>query len=162
MLIDHNGPPVVEAMIREILSSLRRDGPGTLPCGISLHDGRSYRFYGGTEEFADTIEYIQMAAGEGPGRDVVDSGYALTLIDLRSDPRWPIFKIAAALHGLVSLHCEPLRGADGHPIGTITWYSTSVGTFTHALRRDLATCARVVALTLGVLDRSPTPQVVSV
>jgi hypothetical protein len=144
----------VEATVREILLILRLDGPATLSCGIALHDEGSCLFNSGSDEFAQTIEYIQAVTGEGPGFDVVAAGAALTLADLTADERWPVFAVAARLHGLVGLHAEPLCNREGAPIGTITWYSTRRGTFSDRLRRDLGTCARAVAVALGAVTRA--------
>ena len=111
-----------ESVVREILPILRLDGPASLPCGIAILDGRNDLVHGGSDEFAETMEYIQSVTREGPGLQVLADGRPLTVDEVGEAP-WPIFGVAARLHGLQSLHCEALKNCRGRYLGTITWYS---------------------------------------
>jgi hypothetical protein len=145
--------PSAEVVVREILFILALDGPGALSCGIGVVDEDGNRFNAGSDEFAHTMECIQVATGEGPGPDVRGTGAALTVGELVAES-WPVFGVAARLHGLLSLHCEALKDASGAFVGTITWYSKQPNAFSRSLRADLGSCARAVSIAVSVLRLS--------
>lgn len=122
------------------------DRPAGLACSIVLSRGAATQVWPGSDQFAATMEHIQCRLDEGPSRDVLDTGVAVSVPDLELVSSWPMFAVAARLHGLVGLHSEPVRCAGQS--GAITWYSRRRGAIDAPRRHELRRCAHAVSVAL--------------
>jgi GAF domain-containing protein len=78
-----------------------------------------------TDESAELVELMQLAAGAGPCVDCFTSGSAVSVADIdRSGTHWPAFRAAALEHGFHSVHATPMR-LRGEVIGTMNLFQAS-------------------------------------
>jgi GAF domain-containing protein len=103
-----------------------------------------------TDEEAQLVEILQLAAGEGPCLDCFRTGEAITVGDIREDAaRWPAFSAEALANGFRSVHATPLR-LRGQTIGTMNLFSVNSGELGPA---DIAVAQALADVaTIGILQ----------
>lgn len=98
-----------------------------------------------SDEFAAMLGTIQDNLGQGPCLEALSAAQVRYVPDTRTEQRWPVFTLAARLHGFRSLIVQPLTDRSGTAVGTLTLYSRRASAYTLADRRQLAELATVVA-----------------
>jgi GAF domain-containing protein len=103
-----------------------------------------------TNEEAELVEVLQLAAGEGPCLDCFHTGSPVTVGDIETEAyKWPNFSAEAMKQGFRSVHATPLR-LRGQTIGTMNLFSTHVGELAH---EDIAVAQALADVaTIGILQ----------
>jgi PAS domain-containing protein/RNase H-fold protein (predicted Holliday junction resolvase) len=103
---------------------------------------------------AQTLDGLQMRAGEGPCVDAFRGGGAVVVSDVTADDRWPRLAAASRAQPLRSVMALPIRLADERA-GVVTVYGHEVGVFVERTLRVGEIVASAVASVLhGAYDRS--------
>lgn len=101
-------------------------------------------------------EELQLTLGEGPSYDTHRHGQPITVADLASDTRWPMFGPDALEAGIAAVFAFPLRAGVAH-FGALTLYRDGAGALEDEQYRDALVFARVALdLLVGVqADQQP-------
>lgn len=104
-----------------------------------------------TDESAELVEVMQLAAGAGPCVDCFASGVAVSVPDIAaSGPKWPDFRGAALEQSFRSVHATPMK-LRGEVIGTMNLFNVAAGALTP---RDAAVVQALADVaTIGVLQQ---------
>jgi diguanylate cyclase (GGDEF)-like protein/PAS domain S-box-containing protein len=113
---------VLDTLAREI----ERASPGSL-CSIQVLDAEHRRLRLGAapslpEDYSRAVDGLVIGDGVGSCGTAAFRNERVVVEDLRSHPYWRSFRELAAQAGLVSCWSEPIRGADGLPLGTFAIY----------------------------------------
>ncbi|AHH98020.1 PAS domain-containing protein [Kutzneria albida] len=100
-----------------------------------------------TDEWAQRLEELHYALGEGPGVSAFLDGRPALAPDLSDAPRWPVFADAALAMGAVAVFAFPLQ-ANGAPLGTVRLYSRGPGLLDGQQSADAAVLAQVATASL--------------
>ncbi len=121
---------VTDFPIQGILDHLVQRIVEVLPvsaAGVTLISaGRAPRYIAASDKSALRFEMLQSRLGEGPCVMAYESGEAVTVSDLRADPRFPRFGPAAVAEGMVAVFTFPLRHGSGR-LGALDLYRDRVG-----------------------------------
>lgn len=104
-----------------------------------------------TNESAELVEVMQLAAGAGPCVDCFTSGAAVSVSDIDSGgDQWPAFRSAALEQEFHSVHATPMK-LRGEVIGTMNLFQTTTGAMSE---RDAAVVQALADVaTIGVLQQ---------
>ncbi|MEO8262339.1 MAG: GAF and ANTAR domain-containing protein [Pseudolysinimonas sp.] len=125
---------------------------GATAGGLMLADAQGrLQLIASTDESAELVEVMQLAAGVGPCVDCFNRGAAVSVPDIAgSGGQWPDFSAAALGQGFHSVHATPMK-LRGEVIGTMNLFLAATGALTdrdEAVVRALADVA-----TIGVLQQ---------
>ena len=116
--------------IQRILDHLVERIVGILPItstGVTLiSPGRAPRYVAASDGAALRYEKLQTAIAEGPCLLAYETGEAVSVPDLRTDDRFPMFAPAALEAGLVAVFTFPLCHDDGR-LGALDLYRDTAG-----------------------------------
>ena len=107
--------------------------PGTAPHYIAASDDAALRY-----------EQLQTLVGQGPCVAAFETGEAVSVADLSSDTRFPLFAPAAVAAGLAAVFTFPLRHSDGR-LGALDLYRDSPGALDEGDMAAAQTLADVAA-----------------
>jgi GAF domain-containing protein len=119
--------------------------------GLMLVDGEGQlQLMTSTNEAADFVEVMQLAAASGPCIDCFKTGVPVSVPDIQnSGGRWPEFQKTALQNGFHSVHATPMR-LRGQVIGTMNLFGTKRGALTD---RDIAVAQALTDVaTIGILQ----------
>jgi len=104
-----------------------------------------------TDESAELVELMQLAAGAGPCVDCFHTATAVSVPEIAtSTPEWPDFRAAALQQGYQSVHATPMK-LRGEVIGTINLFKVAPGALG---RRDAAVVQALADVaTIGVIQQ---------
>jgi len=104
-----------------------------------------------TDESAELVELMQLAAGAGPCLDCYAAGTSVSVLDIDADGgAWPDFRVAALDQGYRSVHATPMK-LRGEVIGTMNLFLSSAGALSE---RDAAVVQALADVaTIGVLQQ---------
>lgn len=104
-----------------------------------------------TNESAELVEVMQLAAGAGPCVDCFTSGASVSVADIDSGgSKWPAFRSAALEQGFHSVHATPMK-LRGEVIGTMNLFQAATGAMSE---RDSAVVQALADVaTIGVLQQ---------
>ncbi len=104
-----------------------------------------------TDESAELVEVMQLAAGAGPCVDCFATGTAVSVPDIAaSGPKWPDFRGAALEQSFQSVHATPMK-LRGEVIGTMNLFNVAAGALPP---RDAAVVQALADVaTIGVLQQ---------
>jgi diguanylate cyclase (GGDEF)-like protein len=109
--------------------------------GISLISPASPpRYLAGSDASVERFEALQCELGEGPGVAAVESDQVISVCDLSTDERFPLFAAAATAAGYAAVFSFPLRHGDTR-FGALDLYRSVPGD----LEPDDACIARTLA-----------------
>jgi GAF domain-containing protein len=125
---------------------------GATAGGLMLTDVKGrLQLVASTDESAELVEVMQLAAGAGPCLDCYAHGTPVSVTDIAdSGEQWPDFRDAALQQGFHSVHATPMK-LRGQVIGTMNLFLAATGALTDrnaAVVRALADVA-----TIGVLQQ---------
>jgi diguanylate cyclase (GGDEF)-like protein len=116
--------------IQRILDHLVERIVDVLPvtaAGVTLiSEGMAPRYVAASDESVLRFEQLQIEIGQGPCLVAFESGEVVTVADLRTDTRFPLFAPAAVAAGLVAVFTFPLRHGDGR-LGALDLYRDAAG-----------------------------------
>ena len=125
---------------------------GATAGGLMLADpaGR-LQLVASTDESAELVELMQLAAGAGPCLDCFATGTAVSVLDIDTGgDAWPDFRVAALEQGYRSVHATPMK-LRGQVIGTMNLFQASA---TSLSDRDAAVVQALADVaTIGVLQQ---------
>jgi GAF domain-containing protein len=125
---------------------------GATAGGLMLADpaGR-LQLVASTDESAELVEVMQLAAGAGPCLDCFATATAVSVLDIESGAAaWPDFRAAALEQGYRSVHATPMK-LRGEVIGTMNLFQASAGPMT---ARDAAVVQALADVaTISVLQQ---------
>ena len=119
--------------------------------GLMLVDGEGQlQLMTSTNEAADFVEVMQLAAASGPCIDCFKTGTPVSVPDIEdTGDRWPAFRKTALQNGFRSVHATPMR-LRGQVIGTMNLFGTTRGALTD---RDIAVAQALTDVaTIGILQ----------
>ena len=119
--------------------------------GLVLADANGdLQLMASTNERADLVEIMQLAAGSGPCIECYTSGVAVSVADIeKSGGKWPEFQAAALGQGFRSVYATPMR-LRGEVLGAMNLFSTTVGELNS---RDAAVAQALADVaTIGILQ----------
>jgi GAF domain-containing protein len=125
---------------------------GATAGGLMLADpaGR-LQLVASTDESAELVELMQLAAGAGPCLDCFATATAVSVLDIDTGARaWPDFRAAALDQGFRSVHATPMK-LRGEVIGTMNLFQASAGAMTE--RNAAVVQALADVATIGVLQQ---------
>jgi GAF domain-containing protein len=104
-----------------------------------------------TDESAELVEVMQLAAGAGPCVQCFTTGTAVSVPDIaESSSTWPDFAVAAREQGFRSVHATPMK-LRGEVIGTVNLFNVASGALSP---RDTAVVQALADVaTIGVLQQ---------
>jgi hypothetical protein len=115
----------------------------------------------GTDQWVEQLEDYQHTLGEGPSPEVLRSGLAVLVPDVRTKrSMWPVFTEEAAARALAAVFAVPIPDLHHNPIGTLTLYRRSTGPLSTAELRHTAVMAGFIAKLLELDDHPEEPVVV--
>jgi GAF domain-containing protein len=120
--------------------------------GLLLADQRGQlQLLASTDESAELVEVMQLAAGAGPCVDCFTSGISVSVPNIAaSGGRWPDFEGSALGQGFQSVHATPMK-LRGEVIGTLNLFNVAPGAFTP---RDAAVVQALADVaTIGILQQ---------
>jgi GAF domain-containing protein len=125
---------------------------GAAAGGLMLADASGHlQLVASTDESAELVELMQLAAGAGPCVDCFLTGTAVSVPDIDgSGSHWPAFRSAALQQGFHSVHATPMR-LRGEVIGTMNLFQEAL----EALNERDAAVVQALAdvATIGVLQQ---------
>ena len=125
---------------------------GATAGGLMLADpaGR-LQLVASTDESAELVELMQLAAGAGPCLDCFATGTAVSVLDIDTEgDAWPDFRVAALEQGYRSVYATPMK-LRGQVIGTMNLFQASA---TALNDRDAAVVQALADVaTIGVLQQ---------
>ncbi|HLS79742.1 MAG TPA: GAF domain-containing protein [Nocardia sp.] len=110
--------PVPQRAARNIAQLL----PGRPLVGITACDGDGLEVLGWSNRLAEKLELAQSRCPDTPGLEVVRTGHAILVGNLRVERRWGEFREQLIAYGMRSLYCQPLVD-DDRLLGLLTLYS---------------------------------------
>jgi GAF domain-containing protein len=121
---------------------------GGLMLGDSL--GR-LQLVASTDESAELVEVMELAAGAGPCVDCFATGTSVSVPDIEaSGQNWPDFRSAAGAQGFQSVHATPMK-LRGQVVGTINLFNVAAGALSP---RDAAVVQALADVaTIGILQQ---------
>ncbi len=125
---------------------------GATAGGLMLTDPRgALQLVASTDESAELVELMQLAAGTGPCMDCFATGTAVSVGDIgESGQAWPDFRAAALQQGFHAVHATPMR-LRGDVIGTMNLFRVAREVLTE---RDAAVVQALADVaTIGVLQQ---------
>jgi GAF domain-containing protein len=125
---------------------------GATAGGLMLADAQGrLQLVASTDESAELVEVMQLAAGTGPCLDCFAAGASVSVPDIASSgEQWPDFRDAALQQGFHSVHATPMK-LRGDVIGTMNLFQAAVGALTD---RDAAVVQALADVaTIGVLQQ---------
>jgi GAF domain-containing protein len=125
---------------------------GATAGGLMIADAQGrLQLVASTDESAELVEVMQLAAGAGPCVDCYHRGAAVSVRDIdASGSQWPSFRTAAMAQGFHSVHATPMK-LRGQVIGTMNLFQHETGALNDpdvAVVQALADVA-----TIGVLQQ---------
>jgi len=120
--------------------------------GLMLADPQGrLQLVASTDESAELVEVMQLAAGAGPCVDCYNTGTSVSVPDIAaSGSKWPEFREAALEQGFQSVHATPMK-LRGEVIGTMNLFNVAVGALSS---RDAAVVQALADVaTIGVLQQ---------
>jgi len=121
---------ITEFPIQRILDHLVQRIVGVLPitsAGVTLISADEQPEYvAASDASALRFEQLQSGLGEGPCLAAYETGEAVSVPDVATDERFPLFSPAALAAGLAAVFTFPLRHGDV-PIGALDLYRSSPG-----------------------------------
>ena len=116
--------------IQAILDHLVERIVGVLPvtaAGVTLISaGRAPQYIAASGDSALRFEFLQTEIGQGPCLLAYETGHAVSIPDLRTDGRFPLFGPAAVAAGLGAVFTFPLRHGEGR-LGALDLYREQPG-----------------------------------
>lgn len=125
---------------------------GATAGGLMLADAKGrLQLVASTDESAELVEVMQLAAGSGPCLDCYARGASVSVTDIAaSGEQWPDFRDAALQQGFHSVHATPMK-LRGQVIGTMNLFQEAVGALND---RDVAVVRALADVaTIGVLQQ---------
>lgn len=125
---------------------------GATAGGLMLADpaGR-LQLVASTDESAELVEVMQLAAGAGPCLDCFATGAPVSVLDIDNGARaWPDFRAAALEQGYRSVHATPMK-LRGEVIGTMNLFQASADPMTD--RNAAVVQALADVATIGVVQQ---------
>jgi hypothetical protein len=116
--------------------------------GVGLVLARSvdaYELGYSTDPWADEMEELQVALGQGPGIDATGSGMPVLVDELAAvgwRRRWPAFSAEGLLRGVAAMFSLPL-GVGAARLGALDLYRRASGPLTGTPLRDAMLCASI-------------------
>lgn len=96
-------PRTVNDVLNDVTKTARELMPGADTVGVLLIGrGGKFESLAGTSELPQTLDEIQMQAGEGPCVEAALDELILRTDDFRTEDRWPLYSAAAVEHGVLS------------------------------------------------------------
>ena len=125
---------------------------GATAGGLMLADPQGQlQLVASTDESAELVELMQLAAGAGPCVDCFDQGTAVSVPDIGlSAARWPAFSAAALEQGFHGVHATPMR-LRGEIIGTMNLFQSKNEAL--SIRDSAVVQALADVATIGVLQQ---------
>jgi GAF domain-containing protein len=120
--------------------------------GLMLADSSGrLQLLASTDESAELVEVMQLAAGAGPCVDCFTSGTSVSVPNIAaSGGHWPDFEGAALGQGFQSVHATPMK-LRGEVIGTMNLFNVAPGAFRP---RDAAVVQALADVaTIGILQQ---------
>lgn len=103
--------------------------PGASDASISVVEARrTIRSHAPSSDLPSTIDALQEKFGQGPCLDAVWEQRIVRVPDLRHEPRWPAFAVAAAEAGASSMLCFQLY-VEGDNLGAMNVYGADTDVF---------------------------------
>lgn len=143
MLTDFPIQGILDRLVERIVDVLSISSAGV----TLISPGMAPHYIAASDEFALRYEKLQSELGQGPCLSAYESGEAVAVPDLRSDPRFPLFAPAALAAGLAAVFTFPLRHGDGR-LGALDLYRDTPGGLD---RTDLAAAQTLADVTAAYL-----------
>ncbi|WP_206068633.1 ANTAR domain-containing protein [Nonomuraea composti] len=121
--------------------------PDRAMLSIALCGDDDFRTVACSHARAELLDGLQQATGQGPVLDALDTGKAVTVLDLATDSRWPHFVSGAP--EVRGVHCEPLE-FESVLLGVLTVYTGDA----EGLPEQAWVALRVTAAHVPVLFRT--------
>lgn len=138
----------VEDTLQSITDSTLSLVPGTTDVSVSLVvKRRRIQSRAATGDIALEVDRLQDILEEGPCLDAVWTHQTIEVPDIRDEPRWPRFALAAADLGVRSMLCFQLYTHDDN-LGALNLSSTSVDAFDGEARQTGTLVATHAAIAL--------------
>jgi signal transduction histidine kinase len=136
-------PDIIEHLVHQVVRVLPVDSagvtlmaPDSAPEFVAASDGSALRF-----------ERLQTEIGEGPCLAAYEGNQAISIADLRADPRFPRFAERALEEGMVAVFTFPLRDGESG-LGALDLYRESAGPLLEAEMAAAQTLADVATVYL--------------
>jgi GAF domain-containing protein len=123
-------------------SSLSRAGGTTVECGVTLQRNKKTRTVGGSTERAVHLDRIEQQVGEGPCIDALKLNAPVLLADVRTEPRWPVYRERLFEEGVLSALGVPLELSDD-ATAALNFFASTTGVFTEATINEAVKFSRV-------------------
>lgn len=104
-----------------LVAGLAASVPGTLAASIVMRNRDSLLCAGFDSPLGENLANAEIAAGEGPCTDALESGVRQTTASLVTETRWPDFARVAMHSGIASVLAEPLM-VSGSAFGTLALF----------------------------------------
>ncbi|MFB4282091.1 GAF and ANTAR domain-containing protein [Nonomuraea sp. MTCD27] len=136
-----------ERALAECVTIAERAMPDSPMLSVALCAEGGLRTVARSHARAELLDGLQVAAGQGPVLDTIDSGRPVTARDLAAGSPWPRF--TAEWPEIRAVHCEPLE-SEGALLGVLTLYSYRSAGFAGETRVAVG----VTAAHIGLLFRT--------
>jgi hypothetical protein len=123
-------------------SSLSRAAGTTVECGVTLQHNKKTRTVGGSTERAVHLDRIEQQVGEGPCIDALKLNAPVLLADVRTDPRWPVYRERLFEERVLSALGVPLDLSDD-ATAALNFFAPTTGVFTEPTVNEAVKFARV-------------------
>jgi GAF domain-containing protein len=146
LIADYDVIDLLHTLVEVCASVLDVDGGGLL----LADDSGDLQLAASTNEQADFVEIMQLAAGAGPCLDCFSTGVAVSVADIAAEgAQWPDFQAAAKKQGFAGVHATPLR-LRGQTLGAMNLFRKQTG----VLNAPDAAVAQALAdvATIGILQ----------
>ena len=148
----------VDRAVQRLALGIKDAVPGTLGAGVSLLDSRGRRTSSGsTGQVVTAADAFQYELGGGPCLAAWASEAAVTVVDVRTDPRWPDWTRAVADLPVRSVLSVPLLGSR-QCLGALKVYSDEPGSYDAEAARVLELFAAPAATLLEHIQTKEVPQ----
>jgi len=124
MLGEESLPAILERLVQIACQVL----PITVEASITLLSGDNATTVASTDDVAVKLDERQYGDDRGPCLDAAAAGERISIVDMRSDARWPRFAEAAADMGVLSSLSVPLP-IQRHVTGALNFYATALDAF---------------------------------
>jgi len=108
-----------------LCGQVQRLAPGVICSILTIDDQSRLRPLacpGLPEAFSRSLDGLPIGANVGSCGSAAYLGYPIAALDIDHDPRWALYKELPLAAGLRACWSSPIKGRDGHVVGTFAFY----------------------------------------